>query len=36
VISREDLDLALDRLEEVIGEFEREQPQRPRRRLVAA
>src|SRR6516162_986884 len=36
VIAREDLDLALDRLEEVIGEFERERPrrpQRPRRRL---
>jgi ornithine--oxo-acid transaminase len=39
VIAREDLDLALDRLEEVIGEFEQERPQRPqrpRRRLVAA
>jgi len=39
VITREDLDLALDRLEEVIGEFERarpRRPQRPRKRLVAA
>jgi ornithine--oxo-acid transaminase len=42
VIARKDLDTALDRLEEVIGEFERERPrrpqrpQRPRKRLVAA